>query len=90
MGLEVKDAPADAGDGRDAGSILGSGRSPGGGRGSPLQCSCLEKPMDRGACWGYSPRGTNGQTRLSDLARTHSGGSGSGVAGLLAVCRAHP
>ena len=33
----------------DAGSVLGSGRSPGGGNGSPLQCSCLGNPMDRGA-----------------------------------------
>ena len=33
----------------DEGSILGSGRSPGGGNGSPLQHSCLENPMDRGA-----------------------------------------
>ena len=34
-----------------AGSIPGSGRSPGGGNGNPLQCSCLENPMDRGARW---------------------------------------
>ena len=54
----MKNAPADAGDVRDAGSILGSGRSPCGGHGSPLQCSCLENPMDRGAWWGYSPWGT--------------------------------
>ena len=33
----------------DAGSVPGSGRSPGGGHGNPLQCSCLENPMDRGA-----------------------------------------
>ena len=33
---------------RDLGSILGSGRSPGGGNGNLLQCSCLENPMDRG------------------------------------------
>ena len=35
----------------DPGSILGSGRSPGEGNGSPLQYSCLENPMDRGAWW---------------------------------------
>ena len=35
----------------DTGSIPESGRSPGGGNGSPLQCSCLENPMDRGARW---------------------------------------
>ena len=36
---------------RDVGSIPGSGRSPGEGNGNPLQCSCLENPMDRGAWW---------------------------------------
>ena len=35
----------------DVGSIPGWGRSPGGGHGNPLQYSCLENPMDRGACW---------------------------------------
>ena len=35
----------------DPGSIPGSGRSPGGGNGNPLQCSCLENPMDGGAWW---------------------------------------
>ena len=45
----VKNLPANAGDTRDAGSIPGSGRSPGGGHGNPLQCSGLEKPMNRGA-----------------------------------------
>ena len=35
----------------DASSIPGSGRSPGEGNGNPLQCSCLENPMDRGALW---------------------------------------
>ena len=47
----VKDLPANAGDIRDMGSILGSGRSPGAGNGNPLQYSCVEKPMDRGALW---------------------------------------
>ena len=44
-----KNLPANAGDLRDMGSISGSGRSPGEGQGNPLQCSCLENPMDRGA-----------------------------------------
>ena len=35
----------------DPGSILGSGRSPGGGHGNPHQYSCLQNPMDRGAWW---------------------------------------
>ena len=41
--------PATAGVIRDMGSIPGSGRSPGEGNGNPLQYSCLENPMDRGA-----------------------------------------
>ena len=45
----VKNPPANAGDPRDVGSIPGLRRSPGGGHGNPLQCSCLENPMDRGA-----------------------------------------
>ena len=47
--LVVKNPPASAGDVRDAGSIPGSGRYPGGGHGNPRQYSCLENPMDRGA-----------------------------------------
>ena len=43
----VKNLPANARDIRDAGSIPGLGRSPGGGHGNPLQYSCLENPMDR-------------------------------------------
>ena len=46
--LVVKNPPANAGDIRDVGSIPGSGRSPGGEHGNPLQHSCLENPMDRG------------------------------------------
>ena len=49
MALVVKDQPANAGDIRDAGSIPESGRSPGGGHCNPLQFSCLENSMDRGA-----------------------------------------
>ena len=51
MVLVVKNPPASAGDARKADSIPGSGRSPGGGHGNPLQCSGLENPMDRGAWW---------------------------------------
>ena len=47
----VKNSPANAEDIRDAGSIPGSGRSPGAGNGNPLQNSCWENPMDRGAWW---------------------------------------
>ena len=49
--LVVKNPPANAGDVREVGLILGSGRSPGGGHGNPLHYSCLENPMDRGAWW---------------------------------------
>ena len=45
----IKNLPPSIGDARDARSIPGSGRSPGGGIGSLLQYSCLENPMDRGA-----------------------------------------
>ena len=47
--LAVKNLPTNAGDIRDVGSITGSGISPGGGHGNPLQYSCMENPMDRGA-----------------------------------------
>ena len=46
--IVVKNPPANAG---DQGLIPGSGRSPGGGKGNPLQYSCLENFMDRGAWW---------------------------------------
>ena len=49
MPLLVKNPPANVGDLRNTGLIPGSGRSPGGGHGNPLQCSCLENPIDRGA-----------------------------------------
>ena len=45
----VKNLPANAGDINNMGLIPGSGRSSGGGHGSPLHYSCLENPMDRGA-----------------------------------------
>ena len=47
-GSVVKNLPANAGDPAHAGSILGLGRSPGGGNGYPPQYSCLDSPMDRG------------------------------------------
>ena len=49
VALVVKNPPANAGDIREAGLIPGSGRSPGGGHGNPLQDSCLENPVERGA-----------------------------------------
>ena len=47
----VKKLPVHAGDAREAGSIPGSGRSPGGGNGNLLQYSCLENSMDKLAWW---------------------------------------
>ena len=57
VALAVKNLPASAGDAGDVGSTPVSGRSPGGGHGNPLQDSCLENPMVRGACWAYSSQG---------------------------------
>ena len=58
---------------RDVGLIPGSGRSPWGGCGNPLQCSCLENPMDRGASWAKIRRVTKNHKghNWSDLAWTH-------------------
>ena len=50
VALVVKNLRASAGNVRGEGSIPGSERSSGGGCGNPLQCACLENPMDRGAC----------------------------------------
>ena len=61
----VKNLPATAGDIRDMGSIPGLGRFPGGGHGNPLQYSCLENPMDRGAWWATVHRITKSWTQLS-------------------------
>ena len=64
MVLVVKSLPANAGDLRDTGSIQGSGRSPGGGHGIPLQSSCQENPMDRGAWRAMVHVVTKSRTRL--------------------------
>ena len=55
----VNNPPTNAGDGRDVSSIPGSGRSPGEGKGNPLQYSCLENPMDRGVCGSLKESDTN-------------------------------
>ena len=62
VALVVKNLPSNAGDVRDMGSIPGLGRSPGGGNGNPLQYSCLENPMDRGAWRATVYRVTKSQT----------------------------
>ena len=65
-GAVVENPPTNAGDTRDVGSIPGSGKSPGGGCGSPRQYSCLGNPTDRGA-WQATVHGVaKSQTRLSD------------------------
>ena len=60
------DGKESACNGGDSGSIPGSGRSPGEGHGNPLQCSCLENSMDRGAWWATVHGVTKSQTWLSN------------------------
>ena len=55
VALVVKNLPANAGDVRDASSIPGLGKSPGGGSGNPLHYSCLENPHGQRNLAGYSP-----------------------------------
>ena len=64
--IVVKNPPANAGDTKDAGSISGLGKSPGGGNGNPLQGSCLENPMDREAWQAIVHRVTKGWTQMSN------------------------
>ena len=60
----VKNVSASERDIRDMGSVPGLARSPGGGYGNPLQCSCLQNPMDRGA-WQPAVHGAaQSQTQL--------------------------
>ena len=67
----VKKPPADPGDVKDMGSISGSGRSPEGGHGNPLQYSCLENPTERGA-WQATVHGVaKSWTQLKQLS-THT------------------
>ena len=51
MAQVVKNSPSNAGGAGDINSIPGLGRFPGGGNGNPLQYSCQDNPMDRGAWW---------------------------------------
>ena len=62
MALAVKNLPANAGDKRDAGSIPELGRYPGEGNGDPLQYSCLDNAMDRGAWQATVHRVTKSRT----------------------------
>ena len=63
----VKNLSANAGDIRDAGSIPRWERSPGGGHGNPLQHSCLENSMDRGAWWATVHGVAQSWTQLKQL-----------------------
>ena len=78
VALVVKNPSANAEDLRDAGSMLGSGRSPGEGHGNSLQYSGLENPMDRGAWWATVHRDVQSRTRLKRLstAAQHRGCQG--------------
>ena len=62
MMLVVDNLLANAGDAWDKGSVPDLGRSPGRGHGNPLQESCLENPMDRGAWWATIHRVTESDT----------------------------
>ena len=64
-GVVVKNPPANAGVSSDTRLIPGSGRSPGGGNGNPLQYSCLGNPLDRGSWWAAVCGVAESQTRLS-------------------------
>ena len=61
-GSVVKNPSANTGTPGDAGLIAASGRSPGGGNGKPLQHSCWNNSMDRGAWWATVHRDTKSQT----------------------------
>ena len=67
VALVVKNPPANAGVVREAGLIPRSGISPGEGHGNPLQYSCLENPMVRGAWWATVYRVIKSRTRLKQL-----------------------
>ena len=78
----AKNLPANAGDVRDEGSIPGLGRSPGEGNDNPVQHSCLENPMDRGA-WQASLQGR----KESDMTEaTNTSGFPGGSSGKEPAC----
>ena len=66
-GAMVENLPANEGDAGDVDLILGSGRFPGRGNGNPIQYSCLENSMDKGARWAAVPGVAKSQTQLSDF-----------------------
>ena len=66
VALVVNNPPGNAGDIKDTGLIPGSGRSPGEGNGKPLQYSCLENPMNRGAWQAIFHEVMKSRTQLSN------------------------
>ena len=86
-----KNLPANAGDCRDAGLIPVWGRSPGGGNGNPLQYSCLENSMDKGAWWTIVRGVTKSQTQLSVHTHTHTHTHRAGILpALQGLFKLHP
>ena len=63
----VKNPSDSSGSTRDSGLIPGLGRAPGGGHSNPLQCSCLENPLDRGAWWATVHRVTKSGTGMKEF-----------------------
>ena len=70
-GSVVQNLPVNAGDTGDSGLIPGSGRSPGGGNGNPLQHSCLGNPIDRGT-WRATVHGVAESDMTEHTASTHT------------------
>ena len=68
-GAVAKKPPASVGDARDMGLIPGSGRSPGGGHGNPLQYSCLGNSMDKGA-WRALVHGGHKESDTTEYTHT--------------------
>ena len=66
----VKNLPVNAGDPGDASWILESARSPGEGNGNPLECSCLQNPIDRRAWWATVHGVTKNGTQISNQTET--------------------
>ena len=72
----VKNLPANAGNTGDKSSIPGSGRSPGGGNGDPLQYSCQDNPMDRGD-WRATVHGATKESDITEWLSRHTHAWGS-------------
>ena len=84
----VKNPPVNAGDTGDASLIPGLGRSPGGGHGNPLQYSCLENPVDRGAWWATVHRVEKSRMQLKPLStRLHVYGLPKWFSGKESTCQ---